>query len=69
MIPGVSGSLLSQDALARVVPRSLQGRLGESGRPAALRRLRAQLRVVQSELDPAASARTVFDRVAMPLAV
>jgi hypothetical protein len=67
MIPGISGSLLSHDALERVIPEALRGRLGEVGREEALRRLRAWHRPLLTRLGPSASARTVFDQVAGPL--
>ncbi len=67
MIPGVGGSLLSHDALEHAIPAALRGRLGEAGRDAAARRLRAWHRPLQARLGPSASARAVFDQVAGPL--
>ncbi|MEO7272554.1 MAG: N-6 DNA methylase [Vicinamibacterales bacterium] len=67
MIPGISGPLLSHDALERVIPETLQGQLGEAGRDAAMRRFRHWHRPVMARLGPSASARTVFDHLAGPL--
>lgn len=63
MIAGLSGSLLSHDALAGMVPAGVDER-----RASIRRRLREWHGVIAAELGPAASARTVFDRVAAPLA-
>ena len=67
MIAGVSGSLLSHDALERVVPDTLAGELGETGRDTAMRRVRQWHRSIAPRLGPSASARAVFDQVAAPL--
>jgi Eco57I restriction-modification methylase len=67
MIPGISGSLLSTDALERVVPAALAGRLDEQGRERAQRRLRAWHQTARIALGPSASERSVFDRLAAPL--
>ncbi len=57
MIAGMSGSLVSHDALPQP----------GSDRDAVVRRLRRWHHAVLSELGPTAGARTVFDRVAAPL--
>jgi hypothetical protein len=67
MIPGISGSLLSHDVLADVVPRTLGGWLGEGGREQARQRLRSWHHSIAASLGPSVSARGVFDRVAEPL--
>jgi N-6 DNA Methylase/Eco57I restriction-modification methylase len=67
MIAGVRGSLLSEDALARVIPDALRGLLGEAGRENVRRRLKAWYTAVRGQLGPAVASRTVFDRVAAPL--
>ena len=67
MIPGISGSLFSHDALEQVIPSALRGRLGEAARDDALRRVRAWHRPLQLRLGPSASARAVFDQLASPL--
>ena len=67
MIPGINGSLLSHDALERVIPAALSGHYGEAGRDDAARRFRAWHRPLQARLGPSASARTVFDDIAGPL--
>ena len=66
-IHGLSGSLLSLDALARTIPAALGRDLDEG---AALRvgpRLRAWHQRVREEMGPASSARAVFDKIAWPL--
>ena len=67
MIPGISGSLLSHDAVERVIPAALRGHYGEAGRDDAARRFRTWHRPLQARLGPSASARTVFDDIAGPL--
>ena len=67
MLAGVSGSLLSHEALERIIPESLRGRLGEADRERASRRLRAWHRSIEARLGPSASARMVFDQIAGPL--
>lgn len=65
MIAGLSGSLLSHDALTS----HLTGRGSSDPHAEAARaRLLAWHGAVVRELGPSASARTVFDRVAVPLA-
>ncbi len=61
MIQGLTGSLLSHDALS--------GARGpaEDSTAGAQRRLRAWHDVVAREMGPASSARAVFDRIAVPL--
>jgi hypothetical protein len=63
MIAGLSGSLLSHDAL----PGAIADASGEQC-AAARRQLRAWHVVLATEMGPACGARTVFDRVAAPLA-
>ena len=62
MIPGLSGSLLSHEALEAAIESF-------SGAPSAAtqRRLQAWHAVVGQEMGPASSARVVFDRIAVPL--
>ena len=67
MIPGLSGSLLSHEALADVVPRVLNGLLGEAEREAARRSLRAWHLPLRAHLGPALSLRAIYDRLAEPL--
>jgi hypothetical protein len=62
MIPGLSGSLLSHDALTRAI--------GSASQPAATeahRHARGWYAAVVREMGPASSARSVFDRVAVQL--
>ena len=67
MIPGLTGTLLSEDALERVVPDALRGRLGEAERSQAARRVRAWHIPLRRVLGPSAGPRTVFDQLAVPL--
>ena len=67
MIPGLTGSLLSHDALERIVPGVMHGLLDEAGQAAARRAIRAWHVTIRSEVGPAAGPRTVFDRIAAPL--
>jgi Eco57I restriction-modification methylase len=67
MIPGIRGTLLSEEALEHVVPDALRGLLDESGRAAARRRLIAWHTPLRRELGPATGLRTIFDRLAVPL--
>ena len=67
MIPGLSGPLLSHDALERVIPDTMSGQLGEAEREGAMRRFRQWHRPVVARLGPSASARTMFDQLAGPL--
>jgi hypothetical protein len=62
MIAGLSGSLLSHDALPAAVPAASDDQCA-----AARRRLRAWHAALTAEMGPACSARAVFDRVAAPL--
>ncbi len=66
-IPGLRGSLLSQDALADVIPDRLRGLLDENGRAPARRRLRAWHLPLRSLLGPATSPRAMLDTLAVPL--
>ncbi len=67
MIAGIRGSLLSEDALEQLVPDQLRGRLDEFGRGRARGILRAWHVPLRAVLGPSAAARTVFDRIAVPL--
>ena len=67
MIAGLSGSLLSHEALAEVVPRVLKGLLGEAEREAARRSLRAWHVPLRAHLGPTLSLRAMYDRLAEPL--
>ena len=67
MIPGLSGSLFSHEALGEVVPRVLNGLLGEAERETARRNLRAWHVPLRALLGPALSLRAIYDRLAVPL--
>jgi hypothetical protein len=67
MIPGLSGSLLSHEVLARLVSDGLGGLLGEEGREPARRRLRAWHMPLRAQLGPALALRAIFDRLGEPL--
>jgi hypothetical protein len=67
MIPGLSGSLLSHEALSSGAG-DLRFRKDEAHWAAAHRRLRAWHTAVAREMGPAFGARAVFDRVGAPLA-
>ena len=67
MIPGISGTLLSDEALEQIAPSALRGLLDESGRAAARKRLVAWHTPLRRELGPATGLRTLFDRLAVPL--
>ena len=67
MIPGLSGSLLSHEVLAQVVPIALRGLLDEAGREPARRRLRAWHVPLRAQLGPALALRAIFDRLGEPL--
>ena len=67
MLRGLSGSLLSREALRISIPQVLHGLLGEETLADARRRLREWHRETTATLGPTASVRTVFDRVAHPL--
>jgi hypothetical protein len=62
MIPGLSGSLLSHDAVAGAIDTT-----SHSSTADVHRRVRAWHAAVASEMGPASSARAVFDRIAVPL--
>jgi hypothetical protein len=62
MIPGLSGSLLSHDAVGGAIDPA-----SHSSTADAHRRVRAWHTAVTSEMGPASSARAVFDRIAAPL--
>ena len=68
MIPGISGSLLSSDALERVIPGALRGRLGESERDQARLAMRRWYAGARDLFGPTAPARAVFDGIGAPLA-
>jgi hypothetical protein len=67
MIPGITGSLLSADALERVLPDALSGELDDAGGESVRRRVRAWHLPLRSDLGPATGSRTLFDRLAVPL--
>ena len=67
MIPGLSGSLLSHDVVARTLPVALRGLLDEDGSETARRHLRAWHLSLRAQLGPALPVRTVFDCLAEPL--
>ena len=67
MIPGLRGTLLSEDAIEQGLSDALRAILDESGRAAAHRRLRAWHAPLRNVLGPASGARTLFDRLATPL--
>ena len=67
MIPGIRGTLLSEEALEHVAPDALKGLLDEPGRAAARRRVAAWHTPLRRELGPATGLRTLFDRLAVPL--
>ncbi len=67
MIPGVSGSLLSHEVIAQIVPTAFQGLLDEAGREPARHRLRAWHLTLRGQLGPALALRAIFDRLAEPL--
>ncbi len=56
MIPGLSGSLLSHEVLAQIVPIALHGLLDEAGREPARRRLRAWHVPLRGAAGPGAGA-------------
>ena len=67
MIAGLSGSLLSHEALRSSGREKLGPVLGADGAARARSRLRAWHRSVRDQLGPAAAPRAVFDRIAAPL--
>ena len=67
MIPGVTGTLLSLDALTRTIPEALRGRLDEAGRELVRKRMRSWHEPIRRHLGPAVTARGVYDRLAGPL--
>jgi hypothetical protein len=67
MIAGISGSLVSHDVLAQIVPRVLHGLLDEEGRAPARHQLRAWHLPLRAQLGPASALRAIFDRLAEPM--
>ncbi len=67
MIPGLSGSLLSHEVLARIVPDALRELLDDEGHEPARRGLRAWHLPLRAQLGPALAVRTIFDRLGEPL--
>ncbi len=65
MIPGLSGSLLSHDALSG--GSGLPPAIGDARAGAVRGRLRAWHRAALRDLGPACNARALYDRVAVPL--
>ncbi len=68
MIAGLSGSLLSQDALRQVIPDEMGAWFDSAGSAVERTRLSAWHARVTHEMGPACGARAVYDRVAVPLA-
>ena len=68
MIPGVSGSLLSHAAIRQAFEGNLRSLADGAGALAAHRELRPTFEAALAELGPSASARSVYDRVAAPMA-
>lgn len=68
MIAGMSGSLLSHDAIERLIAARQERALWPEQWTPRQRRLRAWHAGIRSRLGPSAGARTVFDLVAAPLA-
>ena len=62
MIPGVSGSLLSHEVIAQIVPTAFQGLLDEAGREPARHRLRTWHLTLRGQLGPALAVRAIFER-------
>ena len=69
VIAGMSGSLLSHDAVDRLIDAGLEATLQPARWVAVHKRLRAWHAEVQRTLGPTAGPRQVFDLVAGPLAV
>ena len=67
MIPGLRGTLLSADALERTIPNALRGALGEASRSGSHRALSRWHASVRLALGPASAARTISDRLVVPL--
>ena len=67
MIPGLSGSLLSHEVLARILPDEFRELLDDEGREPARRRLRAWHVPLRAQLGPALALRAMFDRLGEPL--
>jgi hypothetical protein len=67
MSRGIAGTLLSQEAIDRVIPEALRGQLGERDCADALRRMRSWHRSTIAFAGPALSARAVYDRIGAPL--
>jgi hypothetical protein len=67
MIPGLTGTLLSHDALVRAIPEAMGARLDPDGGLQARRRVHGWHARIRHEMGPAWSARMVFDRLAVPL--
>ena len=67
MIAGITGSLLSPDALERVIPDALREHLDASGGVAARRRIHRWHQPLRAHLGPTITARGVFDRLGEPL--
>jgi hypothetical protein len=68
MIAGMSGSLLSHDAVERLIATRQERELWPEQWAPRQRRLRAWHAEIRRRLGPSAGARTVFDVVAAPLA-
>ena len=67
MLPGVSGSLVSQYFAESLLPETFAGQLGESAREGALAALLRWSRGPARRLGPVSGARSVYDLTAAPL--
>jgi hypothetical protein len=67
VIPGISGTLLSHEALQSGAREKLGALLDADGASRARSRIRGWHRTVRDRLGPTASPRAVFDQVAAPL--
>ena len=66
-INGLTGSLLSHEALLKLVRERLRGELDEPGCEGARRRMRAWHAPLRQTLGPASGTRAVLDLLALPL--
>src|ERR1700730_2386345 len=68
MLPGLSGSLLSQHFAEHLLADRFRGRLGEASLPSAHRTFARWWREHGAHLGPASSLRAIRDRARMELA-
>ena len=68
MLPGLSGSLVSEYFAEQILPARFAGETGEDGRDRAWGRLRRWHRTQARALGPVSTARVVFDLAAEPIA-